>query len=198
MGLTRPSVSALPKTVLSAGAIVGFSSRNSPSGPRRRPPFQASSRGHRRLAIGRMLGCSSVRRRSFDPALPPPCSPSCCPYRTTSWNLTLQQREVLVKVSRPVLQQMMADCRPRFIAVAGRTAFTLLQEILSPEFVVLANVDRGGPGGTYQWAAHRARWRNDDMLLVQVPHFSRANSGPRPQECALWLADGLRRWSVAV
>ncbi len=122
----------------------------------------------------------------------------CCPYRTTSWDLPPRQREVLVEVSRPVLQQMMADCRPRLIAVAGRTAFTLLQEILSPEFVVLASLGRGGPGGAYQWAAHRARWRNDDTLLVQVPHFSRANSGSRLQECALWLADGLRRWSVAV
>jgi len=123
----------------------------------------------------------------------------CCPYRTASWSdLTPRQREVLVEVSRPVLRQIFADCRPKLVTVAGRAGFDVLSVAMQSDLVIGSKFDQGGTGGTYQWSASRGRLGGDDLVVVQLPHFSLANSSPRLQECAQWLWNGFRRWGVTL
>src|SRR5438132_7291186 len=50
----------------------------------------------------------------------------CSPFRTPRWSQTPQrQREAIELLSRPILQQMIADCRPTAVIVAGRIAVPL-------------------------------------------------------------------------
>ncbi len=117
----------------------------------------------------------------------------CCPYRTPDWiNLADHQRRVLIGRSRPVLRQIIADCRPALIVVAGRTSLDILEEeILRPEWYLTKVLSATG-SGIYQWAAHRGSYQDRDLLIAQVPHFSRANSMPPLQECAMWLEQTVR------
>jgi hypothetical protein len=175
-----------------------------PGGPRQPKHLDTDRQPHDFLLDGPNIANYVANARRFFGASAPVHSTFrsatfafCCPYRTASWtNLTKRQRDVLMDVSRPVLRQMFEDCRPRLVAVAGLAGFDVLQQTLSSDLAVVARIDQGGAAGTYQWAAHRARRGDDGIVIVQLPHFSRANASPRLQECAEWLAAGLQRWGV--
>jgi hypothetical protein len=111
----------------------------------------------------------------------------CCPYRTTTWSgLAERQREVLTGVSRPVLRQVVTDCQPTLIVVAGVAGRDALVRTL-PELALERREPGGESSGTYQWMSHRGRFAGRALVLVQVPHFSRANSSLRLMGCAAWM-----------
>ena len=112
----------------------------------------------------------------------------CCPYRTADWSsLSDDHRRVLVGRSKPVLRRMVADCRPALIVVAGKVSLELVQDMLRPEWHITKALGACG-SGTYQWAAYRGSYNDQEFVIAQVPHFSRANSSPRLHECATWLS----------
>jgi hypothetical protein len=113
----------------------------------------------------------------------------CCPYRTENWmGLSTHDRDILMAVSRPILRKMIADCHPTLIVAAGRSAYETICEMLRPEWHHKKTLSRGGSGGTYQWSATSGAFSDQEMLIVQLPHFSRANSKSQLTECANWLA----------
>lgn len=114
----------------------------------------------------------------------------CCPYRTASWsNLAPDLRTALLDASRPVLRRIIRDCQPSIVVVAGVDGFNALQETLGRTLEVGRTLSRGGTGGAYQWAAYAANCDGRPATVAQVPHFSRANSRPRLEECGRWLGE---------
>jgi hypothetical protein len=95
----------------------------------------------------------------------------------------------LTAVSRPVLRKMLVDCRPTLIVVAGKSGRDTLEEMVRPTWHLTNVVSTGGKGGTYQWAAQRGMLNDEEITIVQLPHFSRANSSAQLYECAQWLSE---------
>jgi hypothetical protein len=114
----------------------------------------------------------------------------CCPYRTENWTeLPERDRDILIALSKPILRKMIEDCRPKLIVAAGRAGFDMVCEMLKPEWYLTKVLSRGGSGGTYQWSANRGSFNDQEIVIVQLPHFSRANSVGQLTECANWLTD---------
>ena len=65
--------------------------------------------------------------------------------------------------------------------------FTVFEETLGRALQVERTTSRGGTGGIYQWAACATIHEGRPVTVAQVPHFSRANSRPRLEECGRWL-----------
>lgn len=115
----------------------------------------------------------------------------CCPFRTRSWKLPVAHRRALMAASRPILQQMLNDCAPRFVILAGVETEQVFQQT--------AGVDlsrqgvRPGPfrEGTYRSSATDATWRGRPLVICQVPHFSRANNRTKLEKCGQWLSEVL-------
>ena len=114
----------------------------------------------------------------------------CCPYRTATWvNLPPATRSALMTAARPALQQMVSDCAPRLIIVAGIAGENVFRETMGDEFAVDSVVSAGPYAqGTYRWRATRCTWRAQSFTVAQIPHLSRANSKLKLAECAQWLA----------
>jgi hypothetical protein len=112
----------------------------------------------------------------------------CCPYRTENWTaLPEHERDILIALSKSILRKMIADCRPALIVAAGRAGFDTVCEMLKPEWYLTKVLSCGGTGGTYQWSANRGSFNDQEIVIVQLPHFSRANSPSQLAECATWL-----------
>jgi hypothetical protein len=60
--------------------------------------------------------------------------------------------------------------------------------MLGSDWYLTKMMSRGGSGGTYQWSANRGSLNDREIVIVQLPHFSRANSPSQLAECATWLA----------
>ena len=115
----------------------------------------------------------------------------CCPYRTRKWHkLPIVYRRVLMQLSRPVLQQMLDDCAPRCVIVAGVGTVGVFKATAGVP-LESGPIVAAGPyaKGTYQWRAAHVSWRGRVLLLVQVPHFSRANDHKKLDACGAWLSD---------
>lgn len=114
----------------------------------------------------------------------------CSPFRTPVWSgLPAVMRRAIREHSGPILRQMLTDCRPTSVIVAGRVSVDLLAQIggipLSPQ------LNPAGQAGRHSWSIFRGAgpWGQFDVL--QVPHFSRFNSRAGLQECGEWLAGQL-------
>ena len=83
----------------------------------------------------------------------------------------------------------MRDCQPALVIVAGVEGFRAFKETLGRTLQVERTISRGGTGGVYQWAAYAATHDGRQVTVAQVPHFSRANSRPRLEECGRWLGE---------
>jgi hypothetical protein len=55
-----------------------------------------------------------------------------------------------------------------------------------------------GPGGTYQWSRTCLRIQDKIIPVLQIPHFSRANSQVILKDCACWLRRQMPEFDVAV
>jgi hypothetical protein len=113
----------------------------------------------------------------------------CSPFRTSTWsNLQASKRDALIELSRPVLIKILDDCRPRLVIVAGVASLNALVTIARPRFELGARRDHGGDvRGTYQWRSHDATFDGAPLVVVQIPHLSRANSASKLDACGRWL-----------
>ncbi len=112
----------------------------------------------------------------------------CSPFRTPDFNLSKADRALLVSHSRAILRQMLGDCLPRLIIVAGVSGEGLLREIAGESIRFDARLPGGGDQkGTYQWRAFRAAIAGAPGIVAQIPHLSRANAKHRLDECREWL-----------
>jgi hypothetical protein len=122
----------------------------------------------------------------------------CCPWRTRDgrelYKLDAQTGGRLFQYCGELLRRLVKDHKETFpdtevvLVVPGRATLHLLssQPFLDIKWRDHLRFDNG-TRGTYQWA--KVEW--DDIVLYQVPHFSRANSAQRLTECAEWLVGDL-------
>jgi hypothetical protein len=122
----------------------------------------------------------------------------CCPWRTRDGRelrkVNAQTDGRLYEYCGELLGRLIKDHRETFpdskvvLVAAGRATLHLLssQPFLDIRWREHLRFDNG-TRGTYQWA--KVEW--DEIVLYQVPHFSRANSPQRLTECAEWLARDL-------
>jgi hypothetical protein len=122
----------------------------------------------------------------------------CCPYRTLKSNgLPTALIRALIRNSKPVLKQMLTDCAPRIVIVAGVEGMRLFGYTADIEVDQLPVLSSGGDtSGTYQWRAVQAEFDGAPFVLVQIPHLSRAGSRRRLDECRTWLTDVIRHAGV--
>jgi hypothetical protein len=123
----------------------------------------------------------------------------CCPYRTKNWSGLQDKRKALIEVSGPVLSRIILDCQPRLIVIAGKAGYNAFCEILGDKQLRCVEcTDCHAMGGLYHWAAYRAELTGvGPVVIAQVPHFSRANSREKLEECATWLASLIRNEQIA-
>lgn len=113
----------------------------------------------------------------------------CSPFRTSNWNLAKSHRDAIVAHSRPIMRQLLADCSPRVVIVAGKAGLGAFLSIAGDAVDVVGEPHRGPyTKGTYQWSSRPARIDAHAAVLLQVPHFSRASSPGKLDECRGWLA----------
>ena len=126
----------------------------------------------------------------------------CVPWRTRNGNglnkLNSQTGGKLFEFAGNLVRKLLEDHQQAFteskesnltIIAAGRASLHLLASAPFLHFDWRAHQKcHNGAKGTYQWA--KVEYRN--IVLYQVPHFSRANSCQRLKECAEWLARDLR------
>jgi hypothetical protein len=118
----------------------------------------------------------------------------CSPWRTRDgrelYKLNTQTSGRLFQYCGELLRRLIKDHRDTspdlkvVLVVAGRASLHLLssQAFLDINWHDHLKFDNDARG-TYRWA--KVEW--DDIVLYQVPHFSRANSTERLIECAEWL-----------
>jgi hypothetical protein len=147
-----------------------------------KPPKHLPYWRHARMAFGHARSEMDTATFSF-----------CCPYRTRGWNLPVAHRRMLMQAAKPVLQQLMLDCAPRTVIVAGVETEAVFQATLGEVVLGTAISTSAQRSGRYQWRATEARWRAHSFVLLQIPHFSRANKTDRLNECGRWLAERLRQ-----
>lgn len=112
----------------------------------------------------------------------------CCPYRTRSWKLPVAHRRALMTAARRTLQQVMEDCAPRFVLLAGSRTEEVFGHVLGADLVSGAVSDGPYTSGKYRSRAIHATWQGRPLTVCQGPHFSRANEKPKLRECAAWLS----------
>jgi len=115
----------------------------------------------------------------------------CVPYRTkTSGELSACR----IGESAEVMRLLFAACTPRYIIAAGKRAYDLIlcDERLSP---CTSRTPRTKPmfddlaeaGSMYRRRKTEMPTQYGSAILIQVPHFSRANGSERLQEIGCWL-----------
>jgi hypothetical protein len=114
----------------------------------------------------------------------------CSPYRTIKWKgLERDRVRSLIRNSKPVMRRMLADCKPKVIIVAGAAGFQVLGYTAGADLELGESFDRGGDeSGTYRWKAFNAAHAGNQVVVVQIPHLSRASSKVRLKECGEWLS----------
>lgn len=111
------------------------------------------------------------------------------PWRTRDANvlngLNPRSREVIHRSSAELAAKIIEDHKARIVIVAGKKTLYLLNEFLN---LGLSYQDMArnteGAGGVYQWKSHMT---GRGFTVLQIPHFSRANSRHRMEPLASWL-----------
>jgi hypothetical protein len=115
----------------------------------------------------------------------------CCPFRTANWNgLSKEKRAAMIRHSRPILTQMLADVDPGVVIVAGVAGESIFREIVGSVMQTEEPLTRSEISiGTYRWRAHSVRLAASQFILAQIPHLSRANSRKELDRCGHWLTE---------
>lgn len=117
------------------------------------------------------------------------------PFRTRTWSgLPKKERERLKRLSKPVLQRIVADCDPEYVICAGKTSRWLFEDLTETPLAYVEGSERGDPSHkTARWAELMPK--NDTSsgpTILEVPHFSRFNAHAALHACGLWLAERMK------
>jgi hypothetical protein len=125
-----------------------------------------------------------------------------CPWRTRDaaglWSLNQRTDGKLFEYSAEILNLMFDHHRTEVLIIAGKHTITTLRAILSASPVRFnlqdwSTIEFEGPGKTYTWSQPSLTVKGSDVMLLQIPHFSRACSQQKLDRCAQWLAQKLEQ-----
>lgn len=114
------------------------------------------------------------------------------PWRTRNlselYALNRRSRGELFVAARELSRLMIRHHQARLLFVAGKSSIALLNDLGVPDRRI--EVERFlGPGGSYQWSRSVMAVEGIPMTVLQIPHFSRANSRAKLHELGRWLTD---------
>jgi len=122
------------------------------------------------------------------------------PVRTTKWTglKPPEKRIALINGAKPITRQIISDCNPKYIIVAGSDGqSTLVHDILdlkkTPYKIHHYDKPAGFTRGTYQLQRIDVEWEDKAMTVLQIPHLSRASSKDKLVQCGQWLTQELQR-----
>jgi hypothetical protein len=116
-----------------------------------------------------------------------------CPWRTadvpTLHGLNMGTDGRLFKYSGNLLQHMIKDHEAKIAVIAGACGVSLLKQVLNaPECVEFTcDLVEGYGRRIYQWSRWNMNLNGRKLMVLQIPHFSRANSPDILRPCANWL-----------
>ncbi len=120
------------------------------------------------------------------------------PWRTPKLSdiheLPQEHREQLERYSAELLQKMIEHHHAKLLIVTGVCAIPLLRKLaqkMQPAGEVDSPQLREGPGRIYQWSRSSLTFPDRSITVLQIPHFSRANSLNRMADLAPWLRKNL-------
>ncbi len=119
------------------------------------------------------------------------------PWRTRNaselYRLNQQSKGLVFAYARVLVSQILNDHHAQLLITAGKSSLTLLNDLAVFE-TPLCPGQYFGPGGSYQWSQTEALWRGSKITILQIPHFSRANSPDVLRQFGVWLAGALERF----
>jgi|GEM_PF-3652268 len=112
------------------------------------------------------------------------------PWRTRNasdlYTLNRKTHGQLFAAARELVRLIIRHHRARLLVMAGKSSITLLNDLGVPDRPI--QVDHyHGPGGAYQWSRSEATINGQSLTILQIPHFSRANSPAKLLNLAEWL-----------
>lgn len=90
-----------------------------------------------------------------------------------------------------LVTQIIRDHGAKLLITAGKSALDLLEKLGVVESV-FEQSGPWGPGKSYQWSKCKLLIGGRVLNVLQVPHFSRANSPAKMHDLAQWLAEELK------
>ena len=117
------------------------------------------------------------------------------PWRTRNaselYALNRQSGGQLFAYARQLVRLIVHHHEARLLIAAGKSSIALLNDLGVPDETI--HVEQfHGPGGSYQWSRSQAVIRGNKLAILQIPHFSRANSPAKLRGLGQWLRDELR------
>ena len=117
------------------------------------------------------------------------------PWRTSNISelrrLNLLTRGQLFFYAGQVVKQIIHDHKARLLITAGKSALELLGNLGVIERKVEESAPLG-PGKSYQWSKCKIIIEGGEVSVLQIPHFSRANSPVKMRDLGSWLMEELK------
>jgi hypothetical protein len=89
------------------------------------------------------------------------------------------------------------DHGAKLLITAGKSAIGLMSDLGLKE-EKFEKFSSFGPGKSYQWSKHKFVMDGREIDVLQIPHFSRANSPVKMRELGSWLMEELRPYRCAI
>jgi hypothetical protein len=99
-------------------------------------------------------------------------------------------RKRLHEYSRDLLEKMIEHHDAKVLITAGVSSIDFLSRLTGK---VNEPEQREGSGKTYQWSECSFSFVGRKIMVLQIPHFSRANSKDKMEPFARWLRDRLKQ-----
>ena len=117
------------------------------------------------------------------------------PWRTRNaselYALNRQSRGQVFDSARELVRLIIRHHKARVIIAAGKSAITLLNDLGVPDQAIRVEQFHGS-GGSYQWSRSEASVEGARLTVLQIPHFSRANSPAKLEALGAWLRTQVR------
>jgi hypothetical protein len=90
-----------------------------------------------------------------------------------------------------LVKQIIRDHQAKLLVTAGKSALGLLEDLGVVEKTWEQSVSWGS-GKSYQWSRCKLLIEGREISVLQIPHFSRANSPAKMRDLAGWLMEELK------
>ena len=139
----------------------------------------------------RFLGCHAALSRWMNDKV---TSAFLAPWRTRNasdlYKLNHRTDGRLFGHAGQLATQIVRHHQARVLILAGKSSLTLLHDLGLVEAPIGRHIF-SGPGGSYQWSRSETAVGGRAVTILQIPHFSRANSVAKMRELGCWLGEQL-------
>ncbi len=139
----------------------------------------------------RFLGCHAALSQWMNNKV---TSAFLAPWRTRNtidlYKLNRRTEGRLFAHAGQLVTQIVRHHQAKLLIMAGKSSLTLLNDLGLMEAPISGKVFFG-PGGSYQWSRSETAVGGCAVTILQIPHFSRANSMTKLRELGCWLGEQL-------